>query len=458
MWHPLPWLLTFLALALRIQALAIRGDPPLPTSDPFYSPPKGWEKVKPGTVLRSRKVDVKSIFEVRVKEAWQLLYRTTYLSDDEPTTTVTTILIPHNAKKDKLVLYGDYQDSNGPQCAPSYSFRAGIANDVSATANMATILVFLQEGYVVTVPDKEGKHNAFAAGHVEGRQTLDGIRATLSFDKLSFSNNTRVAGFGYSGGAIQTGWAASLKKGYAPELNMVGWYAGGTPSNLTDLILLLNKGPFSGFLVAGVQGVSTAYPMLKEALDKWTTPKAKEALKFSESHCMVDMLLKYPFINLLSEEFTSKGDKVLEIEPLKTVLDQQIMGIHADETPDTPVLMMHGVKDEVAPYGSAFRTYQNWCDQGADVEFVTYKNDLAAHFTTMVTSVAPAFVWIRDRLEGKPVQRGCSHTYDNSIILNPNYLGRQFTDILQTLTGLFGDKIGPGDRILKDRIQSTSHA
>lgn len=38
---------------------------------------------------------------------------------------------------------------------------------------------------IVTVPDKEGRKNAFASGHVEGRQILDGIRATLAFDKLN---------------------------------------------------------------------------------------------------------------------------------------------------------------------------------------------------------------------------------------------------------------------------------
>ncbi|WFD24531.1 hypothetical protein MEQU1_003233 [Malassezia equina] len=309
------------------------------------------EETNPGTVLRTRKVDIKSIFDVRVTEAWQLLYRTTYLSDDEPTTTVTTVLIPHEAKKDKLVLYGNYQDSNGPQCAPSYSYRAGILTDVAATANMATVLIFLQEGYVVTVPDKQGSKNAFAAGHVEGRQTLDGIRATLSLDKLSFSNNTRVAGWGYSG-RIQTGWAASLKKTYAPELNMVG---------------------------------CTVYPPREQALEEWGTRELKERLAFAESHCMVDMLVKYPFSDLLSNEFTSKDDQILSVEPIKTVLDQQIMGTHASETPDTPVLMMHGLNDEISPYDSAFRTYKNWCGNGAQVEFITYDSDLAAHFTTTMS-------------------------------------------------------------------------
>lgn len=454
MWQPLSLLLTLLALALRVQALALPGAPPLPNADPFYSPPKGWEETKPGMVLRTRKVDIKSIFDVHVKEAWQLLYRTTYLSDDEPTTTVTTVLIPHGAKKDKLVLYGDYQDSNGPQCAPSYSYRAGILTDVAATGNMATVLVFLQEGYVVTVPDKQGRKNAFAAGHVEGRQTLDGIRATLSFDKLSFSNNTRVAGWGYSGGGIQTGWAASLKKTYAPELNMVGWYAGGTPSNLTDLIVLLNKSIFSGFLFSGIKGLSAVYPSAEQALEEWGTRELKERLAFAESHCMVDMLVKYPFSDLLSNEFSSKGDQTLSVEPVKTVLDQQIMGTHASETPDTPVLMMHGLNDDIAPYDSAFRTYENWCRNGAQVEFITYDSDLAAHFTTMVSTVAPSFVWIRDRLEGKPAKGGCSHSYEKSILINPDYLGRQFKDVLQTLSGFLGEKIGPGDTILKEKIRA----
>ncbi|WFD24811.1 hypothetical protein MEQU1_003516 [Malassezia equina] len=282
-------------------------------------------------------------------ESWQLLYRTTYTSDNEP---ATTVLIPHNAQAAKLVLYAEYQDSNGLKCMPSYSYRAGAQADFAETMNIATVLVFLQEGYVVTIPDKQGCRNAFAAGHVEGRHTLDGIRATLSFGPLNFSKDTRVAGWGYSGGGIQSGWAASLKKTYAPELNMVGWYAGGTPSNLTNLIMKVNKNFFSGFLISGLNGIGLAYPSVNRTLEMIGTDKLKESVNDADRLCLLEMQVKYPYLDLLSTDYTSVGEHLLEMEPVKSVLSRQVMGAYEEETPDTPMLMAHGVGDEIAPYDS----------------------------------------------------------------------------------------------------------
>ncbi|KAL4402759.1 Lipase [Malassezia pachydermatis] len=115
---------------------------------------------------------------------------------------MTTILVPYNAKMDKVFAYGVIEDTNAPQCAPSYGFQVGIAYDTGFFVNPALLLPFLQEGYVVTVPDEQGNVNAFASGRVEGHQTLDGIRTTLAFDKLKLADNVKVAGWGYSGGGI----------------------------------------------------------------------------------------------------------------------------------------------------------------------------------------------------------------------------------------------------------------
>lgn len=455
------WLRGFLLLALfalieQVPAFSSRRPPPLPSDDSFYHPPLGWEHAKPGTVFRARKVDIKALFDTNLKEAWQLLYRTTYTSDNEPATTVTTVLIPHNAQADKLVLYAEYQDSNGPKCMPSYSYRAGAQADFAETMNIATVLVFLQEGYVVTIPDKQGSRNAFAAGHVEGRHTLDGIRATLSFGPLNFSKDTRVAGWGYSGGGIQSGWAASLKKTYAPELNMVGWYAGGTPSNLTNLIMKVNKSFFSGFLISGLHGIGLAYPSVNRTLEMIATDKLKESVNDADRLCLLEMQLKYPYLDLLSTDYTSAGEHLLEMEPMKSVLSRQVMGAYEEETPDTPMLMAHGVGDEIAPYESAYKTYEDWCDHGAQVEFITFMSKHSGHFTTQLSSVAPSFVWIRDRLDGKPAKSGCWHTIDASVGINPGYLGRQYRDVLETLNGLLGKEIGLGDTILKQKIESAA--
>jgi hypothetical protein len=52
--------------------------PQLPADDPFYDPPTGFQHASPGTVLRSRDVELAflGLIPQRIK-ATQLLYRTT---------------------------------------------------------------------------------------------------------------------------------------------------------------------------------------------------------------------------------------------------------------------------------------------------------------------------------------------------------------------------------------------
>ena len=52
--------------------------PLLPRDDPFYDPPQGFQHAAPGTVLRSRDVEVAFLGLIPQKlTATQLLYRTT---------------------------------------------------------------------------------------------------------------------------------------------------------------------------------------------------------------------------------------------------------------------------------------------------------------------------------------------------------------------------------------------
>ncbi|KOS16226.1 triacylglycerol lipase [Malassezia pachydermatis] len=83
------------------------------------------------------------------------------------------------------------------------------------------MLPYLQGGYIVTVPDKQGKEHAFASGLIEGHHTPDGVCGALKFDKPTFSDNAKVIGRGYSSGPSQIGRASQLLAGYTPELPMV---------------------------------------------------------------------------------------------------------------------------------------------------------------------------------------------------------------------------------------------
>lgn len=80
----------------------------LPDEDDFYKPPLGFEKQAVGSILRSRttpnSITLNNIDAIRVKESWQLLYRTQN-SVEEPTATVVTVIVPYRAKPNHLFSY-----------------------------------------------------------------------------------------------------------------------------------------------------------------------------------------------------------------------------------------------------------------------------------------------------------------------------------------------------------------
>ena len=79
--------------------------PLLPSVDPFYKPPSGFENQAPGSILRSRKIATAYFGLIpNPVQAWQLLYRTTAI-DGSAIATVTTVFKPLNAKKDRFVSF-----------------------------------------------------------------------------------------------------------------------------------------------------------------------------------------------------------------------------------------------------------------------------------------------------------------------------------------------------------------
>ena len=135
--------------------------PQLPSDDQFYDPPAGFQHAVPGTVLRSRDVELAfmGLIPQRVK-ATQLLYRTTDMHGN-PDATVTTVMVPaERAPKaaTPLVSYQCAIDAVSSRCFPSYALRRH-AHATGAVAQFEFLLVAaaLAEGWAVSVPDHEGR-------------------------------------------------------------------------------------------------------------------------------------------------------------------------------------------------------------------------------------------------------------------------------------------------------------
>jgi hypothetical protein len=90
----------------------------MPDDDAFYKAPPGFESTAPGTILRYRPVPNPITLDnkgaVKLKAAWQILYRTQN-SLGNPIATVTTVLEPKNAKRNNLFGYNFFSVSFTPQ-------------------------------------------------------------------------------------------------------------------------------------------------------------------------------------------------------------------------------------------------------------------------------------------------------------------------------------------------------
>ena len=226
------------------EELARGTRPQLPIDDPFYDPPPGFQHATPGTVLRSRDVEVAFLGLIPQKfTATQLLYRTTDMTG-APEATVTTVIAPAERGPEKVTPVVSYQcaiDAVTSRCFPSYALRRrALAAGAIAQFEFFLISAVLAEGWAVSVPDHEGPHGAWGTPYEPGYRILDGLRAALSSEQLGLSPSAPIGLWGYSGGGLATAWAAEMSGTYAPDLNIVGAVLGSPVGDLGHTFRRLN--------------------------------------------------------------------------------------------------------------------------------------------------------------------------------------------------------------------------
>ena len=133
-------------------------------------------------------------------------------------------------------------DAVTSRCFPSYALRRR-AKAVGALAQLEYLLIAaaLAEGWVVSVPDHEGPDGMWGTPHEPGYRVLDGLRATLNFERFGLRRRTARSACGATPAAD---WPARgpprCTPTYAPELNIVGAVLGSPVGNLGNTFRRLN--------------------------------------------------------------------------------------------------------------------------------------------------------------------------------------------------------------------------
>jgi hypothetical protein len=417
-----------------------RGGPLLPADDPFYDPPPGYHNAEPGTVLRSRDVELAffGLIPQRVS-ATQLLYRTTDM-DGRPEATVTTVLVPTERGPENACPLVSYQcaiDAVTSRCFPSYALRRG-ALALGALAQFEFVLVAaaLAEGWAVSVPDHEGPNGRWGAPCEPGYRILDGVRAALNCGRLGLSAAAPVGLWGYSGGGLATAWAAEMTAGYAPELNIVGAVLGSPVGDPGNTYRRLNGSVLSGLPALMVASLVQIYPELDRVIQQHVNDKGRSLLAALQRMTVVGGVLRWA--NKDMNAYVDRPlDEILDLPEVQYVFNEIRLGA---SIPAPPVLMVQAVHDSVIAVDDIDALVETYLAGGADV---TYHRDMFSEHMLLHPMSAPMTLrWLTDRFAGRPLTDNTVRTTWPTLLNPTTYRGMARLAILaaKVITGRTVDR------------------
>ncbi|KAI9039233.1 putative lipase 8 precursor [Aspergillus affinis] len=401
-----------LAISLPVTKNPLGYTPPiLPSQDPFYKPNNtSWESSTLGTILGSRNVNVGStlIDLSLIHSAYQILYRTTNAHGD-PSYAVTTVIIPINAKNDKLLSYQIAYDSPDNNCSPSYWVQDGVPpNRWEIFGELGTLIqMFLAQGIPINIPDYEGVNASFTVGTQSGYAVLDSVRAaTRSGSITGISSNAQTAMVGYSGGAIATEWASELHSVYAPDARISGAAIGGLPTNTTKTFFAIDGTPSAGLISASFNGIANTFSCFSTYLNRHLLPHHAAEFYSTKRQCTSGTRGGLaPYANQSIIPYFDNGNRIVydQADLLNSI---GTMGLHG--IPNFPLYIWKGTRDEVAvPIEDTDALVEKYCAERTNITYVKVEN--GNHLQARVAGLPGAGAFLRALFEGQVPDR-CTTT------------------------------------------------
>ncbi|RBO91408.1 lipase family protein [Nocardia puris] len=276
----------------------------LAADDPFYQEPPLTGNEKPGTVLKSKKVDV--LF-TGVKpanlNAWKLMYVTTGIDGVTPVISTGILMIPvdgtPNADR-KLISYQEANDSVGWSCHPSTQWTGGAPMDGASWSALGPLAMMFGKGYAVMISDvgndADRKPHGVFAGKFAAHAQLDGARAALRLPDAGLDSRAQVALFGIAGGGVGAAFSAERHPEYAPDLNVKSTVLEGMVVKPRNFMRVADGSVGSGFAFATLLGLEPWYPEMR--IDEKLNPAGKAIADFFRTQCQTPAYFGLPFLPL----------------------------------------------------------------------------------------------------------------------------------------------------------------
>jgi hypothetical protein len=375
--------------------------PLLPSDDPFYQPPPGYQHAAPGTVLRSRDVELAFLGLIpQPLNATQLLYRTMDMHG-APEATVTTVIVPANVGAEQSCPLLSYQcaiDAMSSRCFPSYALRRK-AKALGSLAQLELLLITaaIAEGWAVSVPDHEGRQGLWGAPYEPGYRVLDGIRAALSSERVGISPAAPIGLWGYSGGGLASAWAAETCAEYAPELDIVGAVLGSPVGDLGHTFRRLNGSFLAGLPALVVAALAHAYPDLDRVIKEHTNDEGRALLSGLEKLTTVGAVFRMAGKNM-DDYLDEPLEDILSTPEVTHVFDDIKLG---SAVPAPPVLIVQAVHDYLIDVHDIDELADAYSAGGADVTY--HRDAFNEHMFLHPLSAPMTLRWLTDRFARRPL-------------------------------------------------------
>src|SRR5271157_5507738 len=375
--------------------------PLLPSDDPFYQPPPGYQHAEPGTVLRSRDVELAFLGLIpQPATAVQLLYRTMNMNG-EPEATVTTVIVPAELAPGQTCPLLSYQcaiDAMTSRCFPSYALRRR-AKALGSLSQFEFLLITaaVAEGWAVSVPDHEGIHGLWGAPYEPGYHVLDGIRAALGSERLGLSPSAPIGLWGYSGGGLASAWAAEMCGAYAPELDIVGAVLGSPVGDLGNTFRRLNGSFLAGLPALVVAALSHTYPDLDRTIKEHTNEEGRALLEALEKMTTMEAVLRMAGKNM-GDYLDEPLEDILSTPEVTYVFDNIRLGA---AVPTPPVLIVQAVHDYLIDVNDIDALTDAYSAGGARVTY--HRDAFNEHMLLHPLSAPMTLRWLTDRFDRRPL-------------------------------------------------------
>ena len=429
-------LFTALLVGSLVGMPAARAAPLDPTNDvrdpkynedeytAFYTPPEPLPPGQPGDLIRTEPSRLVLEPSGQLGAIMATGTRIMYRSNDargNPMAVTGTYFEPFNDWPGRgprpLIVYGPGTQGQGDQCAPSRQFNQGIHFapylDFSFNYEELFVATMVARGFAIVMTDYQGLGTPGLHTYVnrvaEGNAMLDAGRAAMHLPNTSLDPHGPTAFWGYSQGGGAAASAAELAPTYAPDLAIVGTYAGAPPADLKELFPYADGSALVGVVGYALNSVITTYPEFGDAIRAKMTPRGADLLQKVQDQCIAETASKFMFRHL-QPYFTEDITELVAQEPFKSLFDMQRIGYLK---PTTPVLINSNRFDPLVPWTAANQLGRDWCARGADVEFRTneqppFLNKMVInHALPMLVDGEAAMQWIADRFNGVPTTPNC---------------------------------------------------